>query len=369
MVHDLGGAVHGGGREAIGERAVEGDRLHGRIVVVERVGPHPGGGERERAVAVGACGRGANHLPGVGRIVDVGRIEVAGRGRRAGSAVVDATGLHHRPGGIAGDHRGVVGAGDGDGDKLRRRSAVAVVDLDRIGLHQLLADPERLPQRVVGREQPGHLSDAVAGGVVGHVGDEGPEVAAAPGRHRRDVSVGEVDVAEVDRAVRRHHRQRPFRYRCVVHCSGHYRRVIGAGDGDGDELSHLTAMVVRDDHCVGLCQLQAFRQELQRRGCRRKRPRHLTDVASSGVIVQIRDERAKVALLVRNDRYAVRVAEAEIRELDCSRCHGRRRILGRTSMINGRRDERIAVNRSVKAEALLLGIPHYIFGQAVGNVG
>ena len=55
------------------------ERLHGRIAVVQRVGPDPGGGERVAAVAVGARCR-ADRRPGVVRIVDVGGIEVAGRG-------------------------------------------------------------------------------------------------------------------------------------------------------------------------------------------------------------------------------------------------------------------------------------------------
>ena len=35
-----------------------------------------------------------------------------------GVALADAAGLDHRPGGDAGDHRGIVGAIDGDGDQL-----------------------------------------------------------------------------------------------------------------------------------------------------------------------------------------------------------------------------------------------------------
>ena len=55
-------------------------------------------------------------------------------------AVVDAAGLGHRPAGVAGDHGGVVGAVDGDGDQLRVPSTV--VDRERVG--QGVADIERL---------------------------------------------------------------------------------------------------------------------------------------------------------------------------------------------------------------------------------
>ena len=148
-------------------------------------------------------------------------------GRRARGSVVDPAGLHHRPGGVADDHGCVVGAVDRDGDRLRRRPAVAVGDLDRVGLHQHLVDSERLPQRVVGRKQPGDLSHAVTGGLVGHDGGEVSEVADVPGRHRGNVSVGEVDVAETDRADRYHHRQRPFRHRSAVHRCRDERGIVG----------------------------------------------------------------------------------------------------------------------------------------------
>ena len=79
------------------------ERLHGRIVVVQRVGPQPGCVDRERAV--GACGREADHLPGIVRIVDIDGIEVPGIGRRARRSVGNTAGLHHRAGGVADDHR------------------------------------------------------------------------------------------------------------------------------------------------------------------------------------------------------------------------------------------------------------------------
>ena len=94
------------------------ERLHGRIVVVQRVGPEPGGCQRVAAEACLTVGE-VDGRPGVVRIVDVGEIQVAGRGRRARRSVGNTAGLHHRAGGVAADHCGVVGAVDDDGDDLR----------------------------------------------------------------------------------------------------------------------------------------------------------------------------------------------------------------------------------------------------------
>ena len=65
----------------VGQRAAGVERLHRGIAVVERVGPHAGRCQRVGAVAAGAGGRRADRGPGVGRIVDVGGVEIAGRDR------------------------------------------------------------------------------------------------------------------------------------------------------------------------------------------------------------------------------------------------------------------------------------------------
>ena len=65
MVTSCCGAVRGHRREGVGQRLARIERLHGRIAVVQRVGPHPGGGERVGAVAVGARRR-ADRRPGTG---------------------------------------------------------------------------------------------------------------------------------------------------------------------------------------------------------------------------------------------------------------------------------------------------------------
>ena len=182
--HDLGGAVRCHRREGVDQRIARIERLHGRIGVVQRVGPQPGGGERERAV--GACGREADLLPGIVRIVDVGEIEVAGRSRRARRSVGNTAGLDHRAGGFAADHCSVVGAADDDDDDLR--SAVDRRDGERIA--QYLPDIARLHVRiaVVQRVGPqpggGERIGAVAFGARGRRADRDPGIARVVARRR-----------------------------------------------------------------------------------------------------------------------------------------------------------------------------------------
>ena len=82
-----------------------------------RVGPCAGSIDRDRAIAV-ACAGAPIAVQRVRRVVDVAalRFPVA---TRCPACRWDAAGLGHRPGDVAGDHRGVVGAVDGDGDQLR----------------------------------------------------------------------------------------------------------------------------------------------------------------------------------------------------------------------------------------------------------
>ena len=66
MVTSCDGAVDRGDGERVGQRAADIERLHGGVAVVERVGPHAGGGQRIAAVATGAGGRRADRGPGIG---------------------------------------------------------------------------------------------------------------------------------------------------------------------------------------------------------------------------------------------------------------------------------------------------------------
>src|SRR5205085_1192231 len=101
--HDLRGAVGGLHREAVAQRDTGGEALDRRVGVVERVAPVAGGVDGVAAVAAGAGGRRGHRLPAVGGVVDVGRVEVAGRGRRARRGVADAAGFGHRARGGAAD--------------------------------------------------------------------------------------------------------------------------------------------------------------------------------------------------------------------------------------------------------------------------
>ena len=86
------------------------------------------------------AGAGRYRLPAVVRIVDVGRIEIAGRDRHAGRAVVDPAGLGHRPVMSPLITAASFGAGDGDGHHLRG----AVRGQRREGVGQRVAAVERL---------------------------------------------------------------------------------------------------------------------------------------------------------------------------------------------------------------------------------
>src|SRR5206468_3680643 len=79
------------------------------------------------AVVAGAGGG----LEAIGRIVDVGVGEGAGGGRSPRVGIGHAAGLDHGAADVAGNHGGVVGAGDGDGDDLL--GAVGGQDRERVG--------------------------------------------------------------------------------------------------------------------------------------------------------------------------------------------------------------------------------------------
>ena len=136
--HQLLGAADREGRKRIGQRLPVIARLHGGIVVVQRVGPDAG--RRQRVGAELAQQRRVDGDPEVVGIVDVGRVQIARRGRGARCAVIDAAGLGHRAG-----HGPVITAAslaavDGDGHQLLG----AVRCHRREGVGQRLARIERL---------------------------------------------------------------------------------------------------------------------------------------------------------------------------------------------------------------------------------
>src|SRR4029077_510249 len=137
-------------------------------------------------------GRRVDRGPGVAWVVvvDVGGIEVAGRGERARRAVIDTAGLDHRPDEIATDRCSVVPAGDGDGHQLlgfaNRR------DGERVGQRLPAIEPLNGGVAVVQRVDPqpggGERIGAVATGADGRRADGRPGVV-------RIVEVGGIEVA------------------------------------------------------------------------------------------------------------------------------------------------------------------------------
>ena len=134
------GAVHRMHGEVFGHSVPGLQRLHGGVVVVEGVGPGAAGGDGEAAIN----GAGRNRLEQVGGVVDVGGGQHAGDDRRAGRGVAGAAGFHHDARDVARDHRGVVGAVDGDGDLPRG----AVRRMHREGFRQRVPGIERLHRGV-----------------------------------------------------------------------------------------------------------------------------------------------------------------------------------------------------------------------------
>ena len=231
MVTTCDGAVHGGHREAVRQSVAGTERLHRGIAVVQRVGPHAGRCQRVAAVAAGACDCRGDRGPAIVRIVDVGGIEVAGRNRGAWNAGTNSAGLDHRAGHGAGDHRRIVGAVDGDGDELRG----AVDRRGGEGVDQCLPDIERLHRgvAVVERVGPGAIRCQRVGAVAADAGGAGRYRLPAVG-WIVDISGAEIacDCRRAGRAVidpaGLDHR--------AGHGAGNHRRIVGAVDGDGDDL-------------------------------------------------------------------------------------------------------------------------------------
>ena len=112
-------------------------------------------------------------------------------------------------------NRSVVGSGDRDGDSLRYRDAVIVLDRDRIGLRDRLALGQRLQRRIVivQREVPADRSLVVGVRQVfrhwidGEVADlSARNEVRQPGRRRRQrngrrMCIGQIEILERDRAV------------------------------------------------------------------------------------------------------------------------------------------------------------------------
>ena len=154
------------------------------LSVIKYVSPLARSIDRDRPIAVGAQRRCLDCSPTVRPVVNVGCIEVPDRERVARRAVGDAAGFGHRPGDVAGDHRGVVGAVDGEGDEL----CGAVDGGDGKAIGQRVTDVERLHVGIAVVERVGPPPGRVEG-----VGAEAFGGGGA-GRHRLPAVAWIVDV-------------------------------------------------------------------------------------------------------------------------------------------------------------------------------
>src|SRR5206468_297952 len=126
-----------------------------------------------------AGAQGAEIAVGRGRDADavrVGQVDVAEREMAAGGGRKRILGDRRRLSG-GGDGRRVFGALDGDRDGLVGLAAVAVVDLDRVGLGERVVGAEILDRGIVDGEAPVDLARAGAGRIRADAGAQGAEIA------------------------------------------------------------------------------------------------------------------------------------------------------------------------------------------------
>ena len=164
--HHLRGTVDGGHRERVGQRVAGIERLDCTVAVVEGVEPNTGRRHGEGAVSAITRLWRRDRRKGVGRVVDVGIGQRAGRRRLAVFAIGVATRLGYRAAFGAGNDGRVVAALDGDRHHLP--GAIHGGHGERVG--QRVPDIERLHRVafVVERVGPGavrgHRVGAVAAG-------------------------------------------------------------------------------------------------------------------------------------------------------------------------------------------------------------
>src|SRR6185436_15357308 len=211
---------------------------------VDGVGGDAGG---ERAERAGRSRDGRADGVGVGQI-DVGEgdgaavLEVAGRGGELGDGAGDVG---------CGDHRVVVGSGDGDRNGPVDQSAVAVVERDGEGLELGLVLGQILDVGGGDAVAPGDDAAAAVDGVGGDAGGERAERAGRSRDGRADgVGVGQIDVGEGDGAAVLEVAGRGGELgdgAGDVGCGDH-RVVVGSGDGDrnGPVDQSAVAVVERD---------------------------------------------------------------------------------------------------------------------------
>ena len=110
---------------------------------------------------------------------------------------------------------------------------------------------------------PAHGAIAGAGGRIGHARHQAAAQRATVFRHRGRVHINQIDIIEGDGAA-------VAQGRCggiLGHIAGRDRRtdgwrIVGAGNGHGDQLVHGATLAVTDGHGKGLGRGLIFRQIL-----------------------------------------------------------------------------------------------------------
>ena len=196
--------------------------------VSDRVGPAYLATHAVAGVGGDQCGqrakRGANRLHRYH--VGVGQIGV-GEGHRAGAGQIRRGGVfRHRAISCRGDHRRLVGAGDGHRDVLRRGAAMTVGDRDREMLDLGLAGRQIVGGAVSDRVGPAYLATHAVAGVGGdQCGQRAKR--GADRLHRYHVGVGQIGVGEGHRAgAGQIRRGGVFRHRAIAVRGDHRRLVV-----------------------------------------------------------------------------------------------------------------------------------------------
>ncbi len=159
---------------------------------------------------------------------------------------------------VDGQHRCVIGAGDGHSDGVGIGAAVAIIDRDIKAQGDGLADGEELHQAVGNVIAPAGVIDTEAGRqcILGGLiqSAAAPEyiavIAAADAVAVVDINIGEAQIA----AVAEHPgHDINILGDCAAHVDAQHRRIIGAGDGhcDGIGIGAAVAIIDRDIKAQG----------------------------------------------------------------------------------------------------------------------
>ncbi|CAM3548352.1 hypothetical protein BOSP111201_11715 [Bordetella sputigena] len=294
--------------------------LHGRIAVVQVVGPVAVRVDVERTVRRHRVGLRLEE-----RLIVIGIDDVqlaAGAQRRI---FLDFALVAIRR--VRRDHRHVVGAVDGDGDRAGGRAVRAG---HRIGLDDALAAAQRLHRRVV----VGHRVGVRTIGVEGQRAQRGITVARAAVEMCARLEAAFTRVRVGDRQLAAGHQVAVVVDALVLghraRAAAQLRHIVGAGNRDSDVLDRRAAVAVIDQDVESFLHLLARRQRLRR--C-------LVD--GIGPLAGLVDaDGAVLALRFAGHRPAVRVAGVDIG-------HGQLAGYGLLDVLGGSRGARATDGRDV----------------------